>query len=142
MVVSNAPTADFLPLAWLDESGDIESLSSSSCTAEWEVRGGRGVGWANRGRAVELITSMRKERRRAYGVIKSLLSTALRSSAIAGVDGRPGAKKRGRGRGGNAGVGVNITEGAGDDCATESACGDLDSVRLADARVAVEGKWG
>jgi hypothetical protein len=29
------------------------------------------------------------------------------------------------------GVGVNITEGTGDGCGTESACGDRDSARLA-----------
>ena len=42
------------------------------------------------------------------------------SAVIAGVDGRPGAKKRGLGRGWNAGIGVDMTEGAGDDCVSES----------------------
>ncbi|KAH9015559.1 hypothetical protein EDB84DRAFT_1679883 [Lactarius hengduanensis] len=40
--------------------------------------------------------------------------------ATPGIEGRPGAKKRGRGRGGNAGVGVNMTDGPGDDAATET----------------------
>jgi hypothetical protein len=39
------------------------------------------------------------------------------------------------------GIGVNITEGAGDNCGTESACGDRDSAILVDARGVVEGKW-
>jgi len=53
--------------------------------------------------------------------------------AIDVVDGRPGAKKRGRGRGGNAGAGVNMTDGVGDDCFKVSAWGDCDSARLVDA---------
>ena len=80
---------------------------------------GCGVGCANCGCAVELMTFIRNDRCRAYGVIRSLLSRSLRSVAIAGVDGGPGTKKRGQGRGGNAGIGVNMAEIAGDDCATD-----------------------
>src|SRR6266404_4915423 len=57
----------FLPLDWLDGSGEVDSSSSSSIAA-CAVRGGCGVGCANLGRAVELMTSMRNERRREYGV--------------------------------------------------------------------------
>jgi hypothetical protein len=101
------------------------------------------VGCANRGRAVELITSMRNERRREYGVARSLSSVPLCSDATAGVEGRPGAKKRGRGRGGNAGVGVNMTDWAGDDCATETVGRDSISVRLDETETGVAaGEWG
>jgi len=66
--------------------------------------------------------------------MRYLLSSSLRSVvAIDVVDGRPGAKKRGRGRGGNAGVGVNMSDGAGDDGSKVSAWGDCDSARLVDA---------
>lgn len=129
----------FLPLDWLDGSGEVDSSSSSSIVA-CAVRGGRGVGCANRGRAVELMTSMRNERRREYGVAKSLSSVPLCSDVTAGVEGRSGAKKRGRGRGGKAGVGVNITD-AGDDCATETVGRDSVSSRFDEAGVAA-GEWG
>src|SRR6266702_1755375 len=129
----------FIPLDWLDGSGEVDSSSSSSIVA-CAVRGGCGVGCANRGRAVELITSMRNERRREYGVAKSLSSC---SDATAGVEGRPGAKKRGRGRGGNAGVGVNMTDGPGDDGATETVGRDSVSARLDETKTGVaEGEWG
>lgn len=91
------------------------------------------MGCANRGRAVELITSMRNERRREYGVARSLSSVP----PTAGVEGRPGAKNRGRGRGGNAGVGVNIADEPGDECAAETVGRDNVSARLDEAKTGV-----
>ena len=85
---------------------------------------GCGVPSFIRGRAEELMTDKRKDRRRVWGVTRSSSSSTafgagVESKSVGGL----GRSNRARGRG-KAGVGVIARDGAGEDAAIETTPGE------------------